>query len=207
MNIEIYKASEKDLDFISNTMFEQSRYEKNSGFFDKLFDTNDNKIILDKLKKLMTTSSKSYLHLKNFLVAKVAGKNAGILCGYEPRIDTQEKFTSSLEEIGVDQSYKDRLNSFYMCRSDLDRKTWVLDFIIEDKQFDALDIYKALVQKSLLTARVKGYRKSQTMLDIGSVESELIYKKLGFAFIDESICQEYELDFNTSGVKRLEIQL
>jgi hypothetical protein len=45
-------------------------------------------------------------------------------------------------------------------------------------EFKSFEILKELVRKSMLTARLKGYRKVQTMVEIGSVETEIIYKKL-----------------------------
>jgi hypothetical protein len=45
------------------------------------------------------------------------------------------------------------------------------------------------------------------MVEIGSVEPELMYKKLGFTVIDEKRSDYYEEQFSRSGIMRLQIIL
>ena len=66
-----------------------------------------------------------------------------------------------------------------------------------------MGVLKALMTKSLLTARLKGYRIAQTIIEIGSLESELFYKKLGFHKVNQIECELYKEKFGRLGLMLL----
>ena len=207
MNIKIRKATEKDAPFLAQSMMESSRSGKKKGLYDVMFDTIDDKALLVRLEKLSTTQTKSYCHYSNFLIATVDGVDAGSLCGYEPRLATYEIFTKAMAELGCDGSYEDRLFAYREVEPQFDKKTFLLDFMAVKDEFHEFSVLKELVQKSLLTARLKGYRIVQTMIEIGSVEAIMVYKKLGFVEIDERRSQHYADEFGRPGIVRLQIHL
>ncbi len=207
MNIKIRKATENDAPFLVQSMLESSRSGKKKGVFDVIFDTMDKKVLLQRLEKLTTTKTKSFCHFSNFLIATVDGTDAGSLCGYEPRLATYEIFTKAMGELGCDGSYEERLLSYRQVEPQFDKKTFLLDFMAVKDEFHEFSILKELVQKSLLTARLKGYRIVQTMVEIGSVETIMVYKKLGFTEIDERRDKHYEEEYGRPGIVRLQIHL
>ncbi len=207
MGITIEKASSKDVTFIAKSILISSRAEKSVGIFDLLFDSNDDKSLIKSLEKLLTTETKSYVHFSNFLLAYENKKPAGCLCGYESRIVSDEILEKALSEIGCDGSYKKRIEAYTTCAPDLGRRSWVIDFIHVQKGFTALSIIKDMVQKSLLNARLKGYRKATALIEIGSVEVELIYKKLGFRFESEQRSDIYLEVFSRLGIMRYSVEL
>ena len=207
MNIKIRKATEKDAPLLAQSMLESSRSGKKKGVFDVIFDTSDQTKLLERLEKLTTTQTKSYCHYSNFLVATVDGVDAGFLCGYEPRLATYDIFTKAMGELGCDGSYEDRLMSYRQVEPQFDKKTFLLDFMAVKDEFHEFSVLKELVQKSLLTARLKGYRIVQTMVEIGSVETIMVYKKLGFTEIDERRDKYYEEEYGRPGIVRLQIHL
>ncbi|HLD24032.1 MAG TPA: hypothetical protein VJA83_08805 [Sulfuricurvum sp.] len=207
MAITVRKASEADIDIISQALLESSRGGKKIGLFDLVFNTSDNETLLTLLKRLALTATKSYCHFSNFFIAISDGTTAGTICGYEPRIATHEIFSKALEEIGFDETYHERIAAYLLCEGDVDNKTFVLDFMLVKPEFKSIDIYKELIGKSMLTARLKGYRKVQTSVEIGSVENELIYKKLGFGVIDEKRSEYYKEQFDRAGIMRLQMIL
>ncbi len=207
MNIKIRKATENDAPFLAQSMLESSRSGKKKGVFDVIFDTMDKKVLLQRLEKLTTTKTKSFCHFSNFLIATVDGTDAGSLCGYEPRLATYEIFTKAMGELGCDGSYEERLLSYRQVEPQFDKKTFLLDFMAVKDEFHEFSILKELVQKSLLTARLKGYRIVQTMVEIGSVETIMVYKKLGFTEIDERRDKHYEEEYGRPGIVRLQIHL
>ena len=207
MNIKIRKATEKDAPLLAQSMLESSRSGKKKGLFDVLFNTNKANELLKTLEKLTTTQTKSYCHFSNFLVATVDGVDAGSLCGYEPRIATHEIFTKAMAELGFDASYEERMSAYRLVEPEFDKKTFLLDFMAVKDEFHEFSVLKELVQKSLLTSRLKGYRIVQTMVEIGSVEAILVYKKLGFEVIDERKNEFYEAEFGRPGIVRLQIHL
>ena len=188
-------------------MLESSRSGKKKGIFDVIFETSDKDQLLALLEKLATAQTKSYCHFSNFLVATVDGVDAGFLCGYEPRIATHEIFAQAMEELGFDGSYQERLSSYLLVKPEFDKKTFLLDFMAVKDEFNTFSVLKELVQKSLLTARLKGYRVVQTMVEIGSVETMMVYKKLGFSVIDERRSEYYQAEYGRAGIVRLQIHL
>lgn len=207
MSITIRKAEEADAKFIAEALLESSRAGKKVGIFDYIFNTNDEKQLLEFLQKFTLTKTKSYCHFSNFMIAVSGGKSVGTICGYEPRIATHDIFARALEEIGIDETYHERIAGYLLCEPEIDNKTWVCDFMVIQPEYKSFEILKELVGKSMLTARLKGYRKVQTMIEIGSAEAELIYKKLGFSVIDEKRSEYYEEQFGRAGLMRLQVIL
>lgn len=207
MSIKIRKATENDAPLLAQSMLESSRSGKKKGIFDVIFETSEKEELLSLLEKLTTTEIKSYCHYSNFLVASVEGVDAGSLCGYEPRLATPEILTKAIGELGFDETYRERLSSYSLVEPEFDKKTFLLDFMAVKDEFNEFSVLKELVQKSLLTARLKGYRVVQTMVEIGSVETMLVYKKLGFSEIDERRSSQYEVEYGRAGIVRLQIRL
>lgn len=205
MSIKIKQAKAEDSAFLAQMILQSSRAGKKDGLFDLLFATNDNKIILQRLEKLTQTTAKSRCHFSNFLIAELDGKSIGTLCSYEPRISNRESFIKALTEIGfTDES--EALEVMYICDFHLNNRTLIFDFVEELEGFSDVGVLKALMQKSLLTARLKGYRIAQTMIEIGSLESELFYKKMGFTKIEEKECALYKEKFGRIGMSLLSIE-
>jgi len=207
MNITIRDATQDDDRPIAQAMLESSRAEKGIGIFDLIFQSTDEKVLTDALARLSVTQAKSYCHFSNFLIADVDGVLAGVLCGYEPRIATHDIFTKALEEIGFDQSYQERIASYLVEEPEADKNTWVLDFMAVKDEYHEFDVLKELIRKSLLKARLKGYRKAQTMVEIGSVEAQIVYEKLGSTVIDEKQSDYYKDQFGRPGIMRLQMEL
>lgn len=207
MNIKIRNATEQDSDLIAWGMLKSSQAGKNKGVFHCVFEATDDQEVLELLKRLAVTETKSFCHYSNFIVAETDGEPAGVLCGYEPRIATHEIFTKALEELGFDESYEERVASYLLVKPEIDKKTWMLDFMAVKEEFHEFSILKEMVQKSLLTARLKGYRKAQTMIEIGSVEAKMTYEKLGFRYVDEKQSDYYKEQFGRAGIMRLQIDL
>ncbi len=82
----------------------------------------------------------------------------------------------------------------------------MFDFMEEVEGFIDVGILKALMQKSLLSARLKGYRVAQTVIEIGSLEAELFYKKLGFVKSAEIECEGYKEVFGRPGLMLMSIE-
>lgn len=207
MKINIRKAGTEDIDLIAWAILESSRFGKKTGIFDLIFKTSDDAALLAYLKQLCVTQSKSHCHYTNFLIAEAGGEAVGAVCGYEPRIATDDLFSKALEELGIDEGYKERISAYLLCKHEIDNKTWVLDFMAEKPGFISHNIRRELAQKSLLAARLKGYRRVQTMVEIGSVETLMTYKKMGFSVKDEKRSIYYEEAFGRPGIVRLQLDL
>ena len=206
MNIKIKKASAVDAPFLAQMILQSSRAGKKEGIFDLIYQTNDNEIILSYLEKLTQTTAKNHCHYNNFLIAEVDGKDVGTLCSYEPRISTKDVFIDALIESGASENVSETLEVIYNCDFELNKRTLMFDFMEEVDGFIDVGVLKALMQKSLLTARLKGYRIAQTIIEIGSLESKLLYKKLGFKEIREIECELYREKFGRNGLSLLAIE-
>jgi len=204
MSIQIRKATQEDAPFLAQMILQSSRAEKKICIYDLIFNTNDDKKILKGLEKLTTTTAKNSCHFSNFLVAEMDNKLVGSLCTYEPRIANRQSFCDALKEVGVE----DAINSEYIeilnaCDFGVNTRTLVFDFMEEVEGFIDVGVMKALMVKSLLTARLKGYRIAQTIVEIGSLEALLYYKKLGFHEVDSRECELYREKFGRAGLALL----
>jgi len=207
MNITVRKATENDADVIAQAILESSRAGKKIGIFDLIFETSENAVVLERLKSLAVTETKSYCHFSNFLLASGNQKFSGTICGYEPRLATHDVFTKALAEVGVDETYQERIATYLLVEPETDRQTWMLDFMTVSEGCEPLPVFAELLKKSLLTARLKGYRKAQTMVEIGSSDTEILYERLGFEVIDEKRSELYAEQFGRPGIKRLRMFL
>ena len=72
--------------------------------------------------------------------------------------------------------------------------------------FIDLGVLKELMQKSLLTARLKGYRIAQTMIEIGSLDAKLFYTKMGFKEVSQLECELYREKFGRAGLVLLSLE-
>jgi hypothetical protein len=206
MNIKIRNANVTDAPFLAKMILQSSRAGKKDGMFDIAFEMDNDKKILEKLEMLVQTQAKNYCHFSNFLVAQMNGKSVGSLCSYEPRIATKDQFIIALREVGCSDKANERLDAFYSCEFNLNNRTLMFDFMEEEDGFIDVGILKALMQKSLLTARLKGYRIAQTIIEIGSLESELFYKKLGLHVVEQKECAQYQEKFGRPGLMLMAIE-
>lgn len=207
MKVTVRKATQSDTVIICKAILSSSRAGKKVGLFDFVFQASNDAELLVLIERLTTTSTKCYCHYSNFFIAESAGVSVGAICAYEPRIATHDAFAKALEEIGIDESYHERIAGYLLCEPDFDNQTWVLDFLMVEEEYKSIETYKEIITKSMLPARLKGYRKVQAMVEIGSVEPELMYKKLGFTVIDEKRSDYYEEQFGRFGIIRLQIIL
>lgn len=206
MSIKIRKAEAKDSSFLAKMILQSTRAGKNSGIFDMIFETNDDDKILIKLEALVCTEAKNHCHYNNFLIAEVDSTSVGTLCSYEPRIATHKVFMDALQEIDCPKNINESLKIIYNCEFEFNNRTLMFDFMEEKKGFIDVGVLKALMQKSLLTARLKGYRIAQTVVEIGSMDNILFYKKLGFHKVDEIECDSYKEHFGRAGIVLLAME-
>jgi len=205
MSIKIRKATVADSTFLAQMILQSSRAGKKVGIFDLLFETNDDKQILKNLEALTKTAAKNHCHFNNFLIAELDNKPVGTLCSYEPRIATKQAFVDALNEVGCEH-VEESLEVLYSCDFNLNNRTLMFDFMEELEGFIDVGVLKTLMQKSLLTARLKGYRIGQTMVEIGSLESIMFYKKLGFKEVSQKECELYKEKFGRAGLILLSLE-
>ena len=206
MNIKIRTAKESDGDFLAQMILQSSRAGKKEGIFDLVFRIDDEVKLLETIKLLTKTKAKNHCHYSNFLIAEIDGKDIGTLCSYEPRISTRETFIEALKEAGADGEISKALEVIYSCDFELNKRTLMFDFMEELEGFLDIGVLKALMQKSLLTARLKGYRIAQAIVEIGSLETILLYKKLGFVQVKEKECELYKEKFGRAGLTLFAIE-
>jgi N-acetylglutamate synthase-like GNAT family acetyltransferase len=206
MAITIRKATEDDSKFLAQMILQSSKAEKVECIFNLIFKSNDDGVVLENLAKLAVTKAKSQCHYSNFLIAELDGKCVGSLCTYEPRIATRQSFVDALLEVGCSEDVSETLEVLYDCDFELNNRTLMFEYMEELEGFVDVGVLKALMQKSLLTARLKGYRIAQTIVEIGSLETLLFYKKLGFTRVKEKECELYKEKFGRAGLVLLSIE-
>ncbi len=200
MGIKIRSAGIDDVPFLAQMILQSDRAGKKVGVFDLIFENKNDKEILENLEKLTQTKIKNHCHFSNFLIAESDNKNVGTLCSYEPRLITEQTFLEALKEIGCEEKTEEKLKFLYECGFELNSRTLMFDFVEELQDYKEVGILKALMQKSLLTARLKGYRIAQAVIEIGSLETKLYYEKLGFREIKSKECEIYKEKLGRNGL-------
>lgn len=206
MSIVIRKATAEDASFLAQMILQSSRAGKKACMFDLVFETNNDKDILKRIEGLTQTTAKSHCHFNNFLIAEVDGKEVGTLCSYEPRISNKQAFHDALMEVGAREETLEDLELLFSCEFTLNTRTLMFDFMEEIESFRDVGVLKALMQKSLLTARLKGYRIAQSIVEIGALETILYYKRLGFKEVQTKECDFYREKFGRAGLMLLAIE-
>lgn len=206
MSIAIRKATVLDTTFLAQMVLKSSRAEKKIGYFDLIINASSDKELLKYIEKIISSNIKSSLQYINFLVAEIDGKNVGCLCSYEPRIATRETLVEAFIEAGVDVSENECLKILNLCGFEQNTKILMFDYMQEVDGFVDAGVLKALMQKSLLSARLKGYRLAQTVVEIGALETLMYYKKLGFKEVKQKECEAYKELFGRAGLVLLSIE-
>jgi len=200
MSLHIKKATKEDIPFLVEMMLQSSRAQKKIGLFDYLFEPATAEQLQKYLEQFIQENTKLYCFYENFLLAKVEDTPVGCLCTYEPRKASQEELVNAIVSLGISKkALEEKLNKLQVCQFSIDKRTLMFDFLEEKEGYLDVGILKALMQKSLLNARLKGYRVAQTIIEIGSLESQLFYEALGFKKIESKECKEYQEVFGRKG--------
>jgi len=203
MNIRTAKA--EDASFIAWAILESSRAGKEKGLFDMIFSPASD--VSKALEQLITNEVKTICHYSNFLIAEIDGKDAGTLCGYDGYRVSWEQMSEALSTMGCQGDYKERISAYFLCEPSVEKNTISLNFMITKDEYRGLGVVKALVKKVLLTARLKGFRKAQTGIAIGSVATQLAYEKMGFSFKEEKKSDYYLEEFGRAGINSYVMEL
>ncbi|MBD3824707.1 MAG: acyl-CoA acyltransferase [Epsilonproteobacteria bacterium] len=206
MGVNVRKAEAKDAPFLAQMILQSSRAGKSDGIFDYIFNDLSDSEILSRIEALTKTDAKNHCHYTNFLIGESNGVDVGTLCSYEPRIATKKAFFDALKEVGCDEEIEERLEFMNECDFGLNNRTLMFDFMVELEGYIDVGALKALMQKSLLTARLKGYRIAQTIVETGSLETMMFYEKLGFKKVKEKSCETYKEIFGRHGLTLLSIE-
>jgi len=203
--MNIRTAKKEDASFIAWAILESSRAGKDKGVFDMIFSPSSD--IVKSLETLIINDIKTICHYSNFLLAEIDGKEVGALCGYDGFRVSWDKMSAALETMGCQGDYKDRISAYFLCEPSVEKNTLVLDFMITQDDYRGLGVVKALVKKVLLNARLKGFRKAQTNIEIGSIEAQLAYEKMGFSFKEEKKSDYYLKEFGRLGISSYQMEL
>lgn len=207
MKFEVRKATLNDADFIVSSMIKSSRSSSKKGFFDLMFGDISEEKLYAQVKSLVTDEKKLYCHFSNFVVAHSSDKMLGTICGYESKLFAREKFLEVLNTLECSDSYENVLSTYDGCVGDMGKNKWMLDFLTVDDGVDEFEISNALLNKSLLNARLKGYREVRTIVEVESTEVTMMYKNLDFAVKSENKNEYYEEMFHSLGLVILELHL
>jgi len=203
--MNIRPAKIEDAEFIAWAILESTRAGKEIGLFDMIFSPASD--VNKALENLVTNEIKTVCHYSNFLIAEIDGNLAGTLCGYDGYRISWDKMSEALETMGCQGDYKERISAYFLCEPSVEKNTIVLNFMITKDKYRGLGVVKGLVKKVLLTARLKGFRKAQTGIEIGSIETQLSYEKMGFSFKEEKKSDYYLQEFGRAGISSFVMEL
>lgn len=207
MKFEVQKATLNDADFIASSMIASSRSSSKKGFFDLLFgDVGEEKLLL-LVKNLAVSEKKLYTYYENFVIALSGKERVGLLCGYESKLSVGERLLDVLKDMECSENYENVISVYHTCAGDMGRNRWILDFLVVHDGLDEFEISNALLNKSLLSARLKGYREARSIIELEATETQLMYKNLAFSKMSENRNEYYEEMFHSLGLVVMELHL
>lgn len=201
----IRTAKPDDASFIAWAILESTRAGKKQGVFDLIFSPAADMMTM--LETLIVNDIKTICHYSNFLIAEIEGQPVGALCGYDGYKLSWDTMSEALRSMGCQGDYKERIASYLLCEPEIEKNTLILDFMVAKDEFRGLGVVKELVKKVLLNARLKGFRKAQTGIEIGSIETQLAYEKMGFTAKEQKKSEYYLKDFGRAGITRYVMDL
>lgn len=201
----IRTAKPDDASFIAWAILESTRAGKKQGVFDLIFSPAADMMTM--LETLIVNDIKTICHYSNFLIAEIEGQTVGALCGYDGYKLSWDTMSEALRSMGCQGDYKERIASYLLCEPEIEKNTLILDFMVAKDEFRGLGVVKELVKKVLLNARLKGFRKAQTGIEIGSIETQLAYEKMGFTAKEQKKSEYYLKDFGRAGITRYVMDL
>jgi len=208
MNIIVRKASSEDAEYIAKEIIKSSQNMSNIGLFDLIFN-EEGTALEKKLCSLVVNKSDNLCQYKYFLIAESYGKKIGLIAGYEAKKMKSEFLLDAIRsDYEIDPSKCEViLNTYFSCYAPKNKNSWVLKFLSVVDDIDAFAVARALINKSLLNARVKGYRLGQSSIDIDNVELQEIYKDSSFSKEEEVKNEAFEDLFHSLGIVLYKLHL
>jgi ribosomal protein S18 acetylase RimI-like enzyme len=211
MSIETRPATDADAPFLAWVMQEAARSHLPRGVWDLAFPGEEAQR-LDILAKLTTTEQHHFAHFSRFRVLEVDGVLASGLSAYENSRYGMEKLTLGLAEVFTSlgwtpeqmQEVSLRTGSFAATGYPNPDGLWIIEWVATRPEFRGRSLVHRLLEEILDQGRDEGFTRSQIGYLLGNVRAKGAYEGVGFEWMEDHCHPDFEADYGTPGVARMQ---
>jgi ribosomal protein S18 acetylase RimI-like enzyme len=214
MPIETRPATADDAPFLAWVMQEAARSHLEYGIWDFSFPGEDEQR-LDILAKIVTTERIHFAHFSRFRVLEIDGEPASALAAYENSQHGMEQLTLGMAEafsqlgwtpeemLGV----RDRSASFAATGYPNPDGLWIVEWVATRPEFRGRALIRRLLREILDLGREQDFTRAQIGYLLGNTRAKSAYEGVGFKWVDEHCHPDFEEDYGTPGIARMQRDL
>ncbi len=208
--IQVRSARPQDSTFLAQIILRSGRSHLAKGYWDLAVE-DDGYDRLDLIEMLTVLDTRSSCHYSGFHVATVNGVLAGAAAGYDPLAEGFLEAGHALAEgfdflewsaDEVSAAYA-RLKPYTTCLPRFSRGAWVVDWVAVKPTFSGLGVAGRLLAAVVGTGRSRGYRLAQVATYVDNEAAIALYRRLGFAVIEELRHPDFERALGSPGMIRM----
>jgi translation initiation factor 4G len=207
-------ATAEDAPHIAWTMQEAARSHLPKGLWDLAL-PGDDAPRLDVLAKITTTERVHFGHFSRFRILEVDGEPAAALSAYEHSAHGVEQLTLGMAEAFAKlgwspeemQAVAERTRSFGATGYPNPDGLWIVEWVATRPQFRGRGLIRVLLHEILDEGRAQGFERAQIGYLLGNVRAKQAYAGVGFEWVDEYRHPDFERDYGTPGLARMQRDL
>jgi ribosomal protein S18 acetylase RimI-like enzyme len=214
MSVETRPATAEDAAFIAWVMQEAARSHLEKGIWDFAFPGEDAQRLAI-LAKVITTERVHFGHFSRFRVLEVDGEPASALATYENsehgleqlQLGIAEALTAlgwSPEEL---QALAERFGSFAATGYPNPDGLWIVEWVATRPEFRGRSLIRRLLLEILEEGRERGFTRAQIGYLLGNIRAKSAYEGVGFKWVEEHCHPDFEREYGTPGIARMQRDL
>lgn len=211
MEIQIRRASQGDISFLSWVMFAAARSHLEKCVWQTIFDETE-AVTRDLLERVAQTPTKHWCHSSKFWIAEVEGEVAAALCGFVPDMEGSRTLVEVIIDVIKNQlSYSEERSKEILQRvaiamsgipEDLPN-VWGIENVAVIPKFRGRGLTDRLFDLVLAEGRSRGFSRAQILCLIGNEPAQRAWERNGFRVASEQTSAAFESLFGCSGAKLL----
>jgi GNAT superfamily N-acetyltransferase len=214
MPIETRPATADDAPFLAWVMQEAARSHLEKGVWDLAFPGEDEPR-LEILAKVITTEKIHFAHFSRFRVLELDGEPAAALSAYEYSQHGMEHLTLGMAEAFSELGWSpeemlavgERSASFAATGYPNPEGLWIVEWVATRPEFRGRALIRRLLFEILEEGRDQGFEKAQIGYLLGNTRAKSAYEGAGFKWVDEHCHPDFEEDYGTPGIARMQRDL
>jgi ribosomal protein S18 acetylase RimI-like enzyme len=214
MPIETRPATADDAPFLAWVMQEAARSHLEKGIWDFTFPGEDEPR-LEILAKLVTSERIHFAHFSRFHVLEFDGEPAAALAAYENSQHGMEHLALGMAEVfsqlGWSQEQMlavgERSASFAATGYPNPDGLWIIEWVATRPEFRGRALIRRLLFEILELGREQGFERAQIGYLLGNTRAKSAYERVGFKWVEEHCHPDFEEDYGTPGLARMQRDL
>ena len=214
MPIETRPATADDAPFLAWVMQEAARSHLEYGIWDFSFPGEDEQR-LDILAKITTTERIHFAHFSRFRVLEIDGEPASALAAYENSQYGMEQLTLGMAETFSELGWTpeemtaagERGHSFAATGYPNPDGLWIIEWVATRPEFRGRALIHRLLLEVLEQGREEGFERAQIGYLLGNTRAKSAYERVGFKWVEEHCHPDFEADYGTPGIARMQRDL